>query len=236
MSADTYKLQAAERALEFVMPGMKLGLGTGSTMAKFIDLLAVKVGAGLDIMCVPTSEITRVQASKLGIPLTTLDDHPDLDLTIDGADEIDDNLRLIKGGGGALLREKIVALASERMVVIADDSKLVDTLGAFPLPVEVEQFGLKVTLNMIEEFAADVGCVGEMIIRHSAQTGKFFKTDGGNLIVDCAFGAIDDPDMLGDALESIPGVIEHGLFIDIADMAIIAGENGVQLLIAEDEV
>jgi ribose 5-phosphate isomerase A len=122
------------------------------------------------------------------------------------------------------------------MVVIADDSKLVDTLGAFPLPVEVEPFGYKVTLNMIEEFAADVGCVGEMIIRHSVQTGAFFKTDGSNLIVDCAFGAIDDPDMLGDALESIPGVVEHGLFIDIADMAIIGGENGVQLLIAEDEV
>jgi ribose 5-phosphate isomerase A len=236
MSADNYKLQAAERALEFVMPGMKLGLGTGTTMAKFIDLLAVKVGAGLEVMCVPTSEMTHAQASKLGIPLTTLDDHPDLDLTIDGADEIDENLRLIKGGGGALLREKIVALASERMVVIADDSKLVNTLGAFPLPVEVEQFGIKVTLNMIEEFAADVGCVGEMIIRHSAQTGEFFKTDGGNLIVDCAFGAIDDPDALGDVLERIPGVIEHGLFIDIPDMAIIAGEKGVQLLIAEDEI
>ncbi|MEJ2124746.1 MAG: ribose 5-phosphate isomerase A, partial [Alphaproteobacteria bacterium] len=161
--------------------------------------------------------------------------HPDLDLTVDGADEVDDNLRLIKGGGGALLREKIVAMASERMVVIADDSKLVDTLGAFPLPIEVEQFGLKATLGMIEEAAADVGCVGEMIIRHSAQTGKFYTTEGGNLIVDCAFGAIDDPESLGDVLEMIPGVVEHGLFIDIADLAVIAGPDGVRLLLAEDE-
>lgn len=230
MNADIYKLQAAERALDFVTPGMKLGLGTGSTAAKFIDLLSIKVAAGFNVLCVPTSEATRAQAERLRIPLTTLDDYPELDLTVDGTDEIDSALRLIKGGGGALLREKIVAMASARMIVIADHSKRVDTLGAFPLPVEVVRFGLKATMKMIEDAAADVGCVGEMIIRHSAKTGEYFSTDGGNLIVDCAFGAIDEPESLSDVLEMIPGVVEHGLFIGVADTAVLAGPDGVQII------
>src|SRR5262245_65857561 len=134
MSADTWKQQAAERALQFVMDGMSLGLGSGSTAARFVDLVGRQVKAGLRVKCVPTSETTRAQAERLGIPLTTLDDTPFLDLTVDGADEIDGQLRLIKGGGGALLREKIVATASQRMIVISDASKLVGTLGKFPLP------------------------------------------------------------------------------------------------------
>lgn len=228
MSAD-WKRQAAEKALEFVEPGMKLGLGTGSTAAKFIDLLGARVRDGLDIIGVPTSEATRVQASGLGIRLTTLDDDPLLDLTIDGADEIDGAVRLIKGGGGALLREKIVACASERMIVIADSSKLVRVLGAYPLPVEVVRFGLGATRNMVERLASDAGCTGHIRLR-TGLDGQPFVTDGGNYIFDCAFGRIDDPEALDEALKLVPGVVEHGLFLGLADVAIIAGPNGIEIL------
>jgi ribose 5-phosphate isomerase A len=229
MSADTWKQQAAERALQFVQNGMTLGLGTGSTAARFVDLVGEQVKAGLQVRCVPTSEATRAQAERLGIPLTTLDDTPFLDLTVDGADEIDGQLRLIKGGGGALLREKIVATASQRMVVISDASKVVVTLGRFPLPVEVVRFGLAATRNMVEVLAADAGCEGEIKLRLAAD-GKPFETDGGNLILDCAFGQIADPEALEDALKLIPGVVESGLFLGIADTAVIAGPDGVVVL------
>ncbi len=234
MSADDLKLKAAERALEFVEPGMKLGLGTGSTAAAFVDLLGKRVAGGLDIVAVPTSEATRNQAESLGIPLTTLDAEPFLDLTIDGADELDDNLRLIKGGGGALLREKIVATASERMIVIADASKRVDTLGKFPLPIEVIPFGLKATLGMIEMMGEESGCEGELKVRTTA-TGEPFLTDSGNLIVDAHYGVIAYPEDLDQALKMIPGVVECGLFIGVADVAIIAGPNGVDVLEANFE-
>ncbi len=233
MNADIFKALAAERALELITPGMKLGLGTGSTAGKFVELLGKKVKTGLDVLCVPTSEDTRLLAERAGLKLTTLDDHPHLDLTIDGADEIDGVLRLIKGGGGALLREKIVAMASERMVVIADHTKRVVKLGAFPLPVEIVRFGAKATLNMIEDAADDAGCEGEIALRRF-KTGDLFVTDSGNYIADCAFGEIADPESLGDVLEMIPGVVEHGLFIGIADRAIIAGPAGVQFLDALD--
>ena len=226
MSADSLKQQAAERALEFVENGMSLGLGSGSTAAKFVDLVGQRVKAGLQVKCVPTSEATRAQAERLGIPLTSLDDTPFLDLTVDGADEIDAQLRLIKGGGGALLREKIVATASQRMVVITDASKLVVTLGKFPLPIEVVRFGLAATRNMVEVLSADAGCEGEIKVRLAAD-GKPFETDGGNLILDCAFGQITDPEALEDALKLIPGVVESGLFLGIADAAVIAGPDGV---------
>jgi ribose 5-phosphate isomerase A len=232
MSADEYKRLAAEKALTFVEPGMKLGLGTGSTAAKFIDLLGAKMKAGLDVLCVATSEATRAQAEALGLTLTTLDDHSFLDLTIDGADEIDGDLRLIKGGGGALLREKIVATASDRMIVIADTSKKVDKLGRFPLPVEVVRFGFKSTLRIIETLAEEAGCSGEIRVRNRAD-GAPFLTDGGNLILDCAFGGIEDPDSLADALQIVPGVVEHGLFLDIADAAIIAGPAGIEVIEAD---
>jgi ribose 5-phosphate isomerase A len=232
MSNDLSKALAAERALELVEQGMKLGLGTGSTAAKFVEQLARKVKSGLEVLCVPTSEDTRLLAQRLGVPLTTLDDHPELDLTVDGADEVDGALRLIKGGGGALLREKIVAMASDRMVVIADQSKLVTTLGRFPLPVEIVRFGAKATINMIGDAAFDANCEGEIILRRL--NGELFITDSGNYIADCAFGAISDPETLGDLLEMIPGVVEHGLFIGIADMAIIAGPTGLQLIEAAE--
>ncbi len=145
MSPDDLKKQAAARALELVTPGMRLGLGTGSTAKHFVDLLGARVAEGLDVLCVSTSEVTEAQARALAIPMSTLDETPELDLTIDGADEVDRELRLIKGGGAALLREKIVAAASARMVVIADDTKLVERLGRFPLPIEVVPFGLEAT-------------------------------------------------------------------------------------------
>ena len=233
-TADTQKLAAAERALTFVEAGMRLGLGTGSTAAKFVDLLGKRVKQGLEVVCVPTSEATRMQAAALGIVLATLDEVPFLDLTIDGADELDDQLRLIKGGGGALLREKIVATASDRMIVIADASKRVVTLGAFPLPVEVVRFGVTATRNMIEMLAFDAGCEGEIKMR-LGRDNQPFVTDGNNYIFDCAFGRIEDPESLDEALKFIPGVVENGLFLGIADIAVIAGPGGVDLISAADD-
>jgi len=233
MSIDALKLAAAEHALGFVEPGMKLGLGTGSTAAKFVDLLAPKVRAGLDVVCVATSEATQAQATALGIPMTTLDEMPFLDLTVDGTDEVDDELRLIKGGGGALLREKIVATASGRMIVIADASKRVATLGAYPLPLEVVRFGLTATRNMIIALAADAGCEGEISLRKGAD-GKPFLSDSGNFILDCAFGAIEEPEDLDEALKLIPGVVENGMFLGIADLAIVAGPDGISYVGSEN--
>lgn len=233
MSQDALKAAAAERALAFVEPGMRLGLGTGSTAAKFVDALGREVAAGLDVVCVATSEATQVHAERLGIRMSTLDETPFLDLTVDGADEIDGELRLIKGGGGALLREKIVATASGRMIVVADASKKVATLGAYPLPLEVIPFGLTATRNMVMALAADVGCEGEILLR-VWPSGEPFISDGGNLILDCHFSRIDEPEDLDEALKLIPGVVENGLFLGIADLAIIAGEDGLTLLGAED--
>ena len=233
MSNDAFKVAAAERALQFVEPGMKLGLGSGSTAAKFVELLGPKVKAGLDVVCVATSQTTQAQAEALGIPMTTLDETPFLDLTVDGADELDGELRLIKGGGGALLREKIVATASGRMIVIADSSKHVEVLGRFPLPLEVVSFGLTATRNMIVALAADAGCEGEITLRKGSD-GRPFVTDTGNFILDCAFGSIPDPEDLDEALKLIPGVVENGLFLGIADLAIIAGPDGVSLIGADN--
>jgi ribose 5-phosphate isomerase A len=229
MSSDAWKRQAAEQAIGYVKDGMKLGLGTGSTAAKFVALLGAKVKEGLNVICVPTSEATRAQAAALNIPLTTLDEHPALDLTVDGADEIDEELRLIKGGGGALLREKIVAVASECVVIIADNSKRVDILGRYPLPLEVVPFGLAATRRLVIQLAGDCGCEGEVKLRIGAN-GSPFITDSGNYILDCAFGAIDDPEALDDALKLVPGVVESGLFLGIADIGIIAGPKGVEVL------
>src|SRR5271157_363223 len=224
---DLRKREAAERALDFVEPGMRLGLGTGSTARHFVDLVGERVAAGLDVRCVGTSEATEAQAKALGIPLATLDELPELDLTVDGADEIDPDLRLIKGGGGALLREKIVAAASRRMAVIADATKLVSRLGAFPLPVEVVPFGLAATRRHIERAFAGLSLAGPVRLRGEAAP---FVTDGGHYILDCSLGAIADPESLAEALSRIPGVVEHGLFIDYARTAIIAGAEGVKVL------
>jgi len=229
MSADDFKARAAAMALDLVEDGMRLGLGTGSTAAYFVEGIGAKVAQGLKLICVPTSETTRLQAEGLQIPLTPLDETPHLDLTVDGADELDDQLRLIKGGGGALLREKIVASASDRMVVIADRSKLVATLGKFPLPVEVVSFGLAATRALIEAMAQEAGCNGNITLRPDP-SGRPFVTDQGNHVLDCAFGQIPEPDLLSFALKQVPGVVEHGLFLGIADAAIVAGPEGVQMI------
>jgi ribose 5-phosphate isomerase A len=226
---DELKEQAARAALDLVIDGMRLGLGTGSTASRFVAVLGERVAAGLNVLCVPTSEVTREQATRLNIPLTTLDQTPRLDLTVDGADEIDIELRMIKGGGGALLREKIVATASDRMVVVADESKLVSVLGAFPLPVEVVRFGVMATIGLVEAIAAEAGCHGAITLRSGGGEAPFV-TDQGNLILDCAFGSIPEPEVLAFALKRVPGVIEHGLFLGLADLAIVAGKGGVKAL------
>jgi ribose 5-phosphate isomerase A len=235
MTTDALKAAAAAEALALVESGMRLGLGTGSTAKHFVDQLGARVQAGLDVVCVATSGVTEAQAKGLGIRVVSLDDEPSLDLTVDGADEIDGALRLIKGGGGALLREKIVAAASARMVIIADASKKVKTLGKFPLPVEVVQFGLKATMAMVEALAAEAGCKGAILLR-KRKDGQTFVTDNGNVILDCAFGAIDDPEELADALTMVPGVVEHGLFLGYADLAFIAGPEGVERLESELDI
>jgi len=229
LSPDDAKRLAAAKALELVTPGMRLGLGTGTTAAHFVALLGARVAKGLDVICVPTSERTRTLAALYSIPLTTIDALPELDLTVDGADEFDPKLRLIKGGGGALLREKIVAMASKRMIVIADSSKLAAVLGKFPLPVEVNVFGLEATRRMILTAAKACGSDGELRLRKTPG-GQAFVSDNGHYIVDCFFGTIADPDRLADRLAAIPGVVEHGLFIGIAKAVISAGPAGIEIL------
>jgi ribose 5-phosphate isomerase A len=229
LNPDALKRAAAERAAALVHDGMRVGLGTGSTAAHLVVLLGERVRGGLRIVAVPTSEATRRQAEGEGIPLTTLDDAPELDLAIDGADEIDGAMRLIKGGGGALLREKIVAAASRRMVVIADGSKLVERLGRFPLPIEVVPFGLGATRRAVEAACARCGCPGETRLRKGAD-GAPFLTDGGHLILDAPLGAIPEPEALATALAAIPGVVEHGLFLGLATGAILANEAGLHEL------
>jgi ribose 5-phosphate isomerase A len=229
MNADTLKRESARRALEFVKPGMKLGLGTGSTAAHFVDLLAEKVRAGLDVIGVPTSEATKRQAEGLGIRLTTLDETPELDLTVDGADELDAALNLIKGGGGALLREKIVASASRQMIVVADESKAVRELGRFPLPIEIVDFGMEATRRAIVAVAGAAGCHGELSLRKRPD-GHVFVTDQAHVILDAHFGRIPDAAALARGLAQIPGVVEHGLFIGLASCAILAGSEGVRVI------
>jgi ribose 5-phosphate isomerase A len=229
MDIESQKRAAAARALEFVEPGMRLGLGTGSTARHFVELLAERVHAGLRIVAVPTSESTRRDAERFGVPLTSLEETPALDLTVDGADEIAPDLSLIKGGGGALLREKIVASASARMVVIADESKWVAMLGRFPLPVEVVPFGLAATRAAVEAAAAAAGCPGPALLRQTKE-GVPFVTDCGHWILDAALGRIADPTALADRLARIAGVVEHGLFIGLAQTAILASPNGVRLV------
>ena len=231
MDAREMKVKAAEAALAYVEDGMRLGIGTGSTAEEFVRLLAEKVHEGLKVEGVPTSERTARLCVELGIPLKSLDELPELDLTIDGADEVDENLTLIKGGGGALLREKIVAAASGRMIVIADESKLVETLGAFPLPIEVNPFGEAATRIAIEKVAAKLGLSGELKLRKSGD--DTFMTDGGHHIFDASFGRIPDAETLSRELNSIPGVVEHGLFIHMASFAIIAGPAGARTLKAK---
>ena len=230
--SDDLKRQAAAMALRNVQSGMRLGLGTGSTARHFVDLLGEKVAAGFDCICVPTSEATARQALALDIPLSDLETLDRLDLTVDGADEIDPQLNLIKGAGGALLREKIVASASDRMVVIADASKLVPELGRFPLPVEVNRFGLGATRRALAEVIAAHGAEGELRLRETAP-GTPFVTDGGHLILDAFFGRISRPEALSRDLLDIAGVVQHGLFLNMCKTAYVATPDGVRTLAAE---
>ena len=232
MDAREMKIKAAEVALTHVEDGMRLGIGTGSTAEEFVRLLAEKVADGLRVEGVPTSERTARLCVELGVPLKSLDELPELDLTIDGADEDDGRQRLIKGGGGALLREMIVASASTRMIVIADESKVVETLGAFKLPIEVNPFGLAATRIAIEKTAARLGLSGALTLRASGDGA--FTTDGGHYILDASFGRIPDADALASSLNDIPGVVEHGLFINMASLAIIAGPAGARTLTAKE--
>ncbi len=228
MDAKLLKIKAAQVALSYVQDGMRVGIGTGSTADEFIKLLAAKIHNGLNIIGVPTSERSAILCAQLGVPLATLDEFPELDLTIDGTDEIDRHFNLIKGGGGALLREKIVAASSRQMIVIADDTKLVETLGTFPLPIEVNQFGLAATIIAVKNVTEKLGLSGDIALRN--KDGVTFITDGGHLILDASFGRIPDAEALSDALQRIPGVVETGLFIGMATRAILAGADGIRVL------
>ena len=192
-------------------------------------MLGERVRAGLDVIGVPTSEVTRADAERCGIRLTTLDDIDRLDLTVDGADEIDPALNVIKGGGGALLREKIVAAASDRMIVIADESKWVDVLGRFPLPVEVIPFGLAATRRAMAKAFAESGVSGQMVVR-KGKDGHVFVTDGGHWIVDAHLGRITDAPRLAGLLNAIPGVVEHGLFIGLAQHGDVGRRQGIRVV------
>jgi ribose 5-phosphate isomerase A len=229
MDMEALKRQAAVRALEFVRPGMRLGLGTGSTARHFVELLGEKVKAGLDVVGVPTSEATKSDAERAGIRLSSLDETPELDVTVDGADEIDPQLTLIKGGGGALLREKIVAAASASMIVIADESKWVAVLGKFPLPIEVVPFGLEATRRAVAA-ACGLEAGSSALALRQTRNGHVFVTDGGHFILDATLGRIPDPKGLAGRLAAIPGVVEHGLFIGLARTAILAGPGGIRVV------
>ncbi len=222
------KRAAAAKALDFVTDGMKLGLGTGSTAEAFLEVLAPRVRGGLAITGVATSNRTADRARSLGITVAELDAVGDLDLAVDGADEADAQLNLIKGGGGAHLIEKIVAVAAKKMIVIADESKLVKKLGKFPLPVEVVQFGHATTARRIAEAAKKLRreITPTLRIRDNAP----FLTDSGNYIYDCRFGSIANPARLAATLSVIPGVVEHGLFVGIATTLILARASGVEVI------
>jgi len=223
---DIAKRAAGAAAIDrYVTSGMKLGLGSGTTSHWMVRTLGERVRAGLDVVGVPTSTGTAELARQVGVPLADLNDLGELDLTLDGADEIDRRLRMIKGGGACLLWEKIVATASKRMVALVDDNKLVETLGAFPLPVEVIRFGWRSTQRLIERLLAEHGLAGrEVVIRGGVEAPVL--TDSGNVILDCHLAAIADPDGLTATLNTIPGVVENGLFCRIADTALVGYPDG----------
>jgi len=225
MSADDQKRAAGEAAAALVESGMTVGLGTGSTAAWFVRALAAR---GLDVRGVPTSQATADLAASLGIPVIELDEAGEIHLTVDGADEIGPGLSLIKGGGAALLREKLVWEASKRCVVIADAAKQVAMLGAFPLPIEVVPFGHRSTALRISD--ALIECDLGVAPRLRMKDGAPVRTDNGNLIYDAACGRIPEPAKLAGALKSVTGVVDHGLFLDLADLALLGGDAGVTTL------
>ena len=212
---------AGRAAAKLVQDGDIVGLGTGSTAYFTVLALGARVKAGLKIVGIPTSNATAELARSVGIPLSTLDQHPVLDIDIDGADEIDPHLNLIKGGGGAHLREKVIAAASKKMVVIADSGKLVSVLGKFPLPVEIVLFARAV----VEKKIAALGATTKLRTRPD---GSPYLTDNGNPILDCSFGKIEDPPALARTLRDIPGIVEHGLFIGLASVALVGTGDSVK--------
>ena len=222
------KIIAAKEAMKLVKNGMKLGLGTGSTVNEFLLLLSEEIKNGLSITGVVTSEETRNLSNKLNIPLSTLKKLKKLDLTIDGADEIDKNLSLIKGGGGALLREKIVAYNSSQLIIIADKSKIVEELGDFKLPVEVSSYEHEATSYRIMDKLSNIGYEGSIVLRK--KDNEVFVTDGGNYIYDLSIGFISDPNLVEKLLNSIPGVFENGLFINLTNKVIIGNEEGIEII------
>ena len=220
MDKDREKQDVARAALKFVQSGQVVGLGSGSTSAFFIQFLGERVRAGLRIQGVPTSIRAQQLAGKCGIPLVSLDEVESIDVDVDGADEFDSQLQLIKGGGGALLREKIVASVSKKFVVLADSSKQVAFLGKFPLPVEVIPFAEAVLTRRIS-------ALGATVTLRKSPDGSIYKTDEAHHILDCHFGKIPDPTALAHTLSGMPGVVEHGLFINMANVVLLAKENQV---------
>lgn len=225
MTQDEAKLHAAQRAVEFIQPGMNVGLGTGSTATLFIRELGKAVANGLRIRAIATSDASRDLAQQLHIPITSFDQTPELDINVDGADEVAPGLALIKGGGGAHLREKIVASAAKQFIVVADATKVVPQLGRFPLPVEVIQLALPLVHRKLQAMGLHPK-LRPARSGHGPQPGPWI-TDEGNVILDCHCGAIPDPPALAAQLDSMVGVVEHGLFLNMATLALVAGENGV---------
>jgi len=226
MANEHEKENAALAAMEYVEDGMTIGLGTGSTAKYFVEMLAEEVADGLVVRCIETSEQTRRLASSLGVPLIPFEQVERIHLTVDGADEVDPQGQLIKGGGAALLREKIIANASDHMVVIADPSKQVERLGKFPLPVEVTPFGYTITAKLVYDVLAASGIDRPRVQLRSLTNGELVVTDGGNHILDCHCERIPDAEALAARLSNVPGVVEHGLFIGLARTVIIGNENG----------
>jgi ribose 5-phosphate isomerase A len=223
------KRAAAAKALDYIQDGMKLGLGSGSTAEMFVEMLAPRVRAGQKLLCVPTSERTATLARKLGLTLASLDDLAPLDITVDGADESDRNLDLIKGGGGMLLREKIVAASSRKMIVIADESKLVPRLGKFPLPVEVVQFGHDATIRRACAALTQLG-YADITFTKRMKDGAPFITDSGNLLYDLKLNAIQNAARLSATLHNVPGMVDHGLFIGMATTMLVAGPGEIEVI------
>ncbi|MEE2567283.1 ribose-5-phosphate isomerase RpiA [Hyphobacterium marinum] len=231
MSAAGQKRTAAIAALDYVQDGMIVGLGSGSTSEVFVRELGKRVADGLSIIGIPTSESTAEVARESGITLSEVDKVDRIHVTVDGADEVDGRFRLIKGGGGCHLREKIIANASDLMVVIIDESKLVATLGQFPLPVEVDPFAFTVTAKKVFDALQSAGIQRpEVQLRRAGDSGKPFITDGGNYILDCACRAIPDPNAAAEALNRIPGMVEHGLFIGLARVVIVGEDSGARIM------
>lgn len=225
---DLYKKAAGEKAVEYIKDGMVVGLGSGSTVYWMLKKLGELVEQGLDIKGVPSSLRTEGWAKDFNIPLTDFSEVQLLDVAIDGADEIDPNFHLTKGGGGSLVREKVVNAHAKKLIIVADQSKMVDELGKFPLPVEVLQFGWQLTANKIAELGA------EPVLRE--RDGSVYISNNGNYILDCAFGSIPDPESLHNSLKQLLGVVETGLFVGMTDTVILAGPEGAKVIDKEENL